>query len=45
MVDHFLMRLQANGQALRIFGEERAKRILVFLSLVFELPVIDRPER
>jgi len=39
------VRLQTNGERGRAFSQQRAKRILIFLSLMLQLPVVHRAKR
>src|SRR5947207_2546897 len=36
------MRLQTNSQGRRALGEQRTRRLLIVLSLMLQLPVVDR---
>jgi hypothetical protein len=38
VVDHVLMCFQTNGQRRGPFGQQRAERIFVFLSMMRDLP-------
>ena len=43
--DHLFVRLQTDGQRLLSLREHRAERIFVFLPVMRELPILERPER
>ena len=43
--DHLFVRLQTDCERLRLFREQCAKAVFVFLSVMRELPVLERPER
>jgi hypothetical protein len=45
MVNHVLVRLQTNSQRDRIFCQQGAERVLMFLSVVRELPEFQGAER
>ena len=45
MANHFVMRLQTNSQRRRVFCEQSAEWILLFLPVMRELPIFKRSQR
>src|SRR6202011_1968065 len=45
MANHFIMRLQTNSQRRRVFCEQSAEWILLFLPAMCKLPIFKRSQR